>query len=161
MIAIFANNLRTSQTDDIGSRVSDAVQSISVRPSEWFASDGFTITDGDTIKMNGAQDGTRLVGFNTPEIFSPGCAAELELGRQAHARLRELVAEAQTVDVEPVACACRPGTEGTDNCNFGRSCAILRTDGTDVGQTLISEGLAVPFICGATSCPPTPKPWCG
>jgi hypothetical protein len=25
---------------------------------------------------------------------------------------------------------------------------------------LIAEGLAVPFVCGATSCPKTPRPWC-
>jgi hypothetical protein len=26
---------------------------------------------------------------------------------------------------------------------------------------LIEEGLAVPFVCGATRCPRTPRPWCG
>jgi hypothetical protein len=25
---------------------------------------------------------------------------------------------------------------------------------------LIEEGLAVPFVCGATHCPKTPRPWC-
>lgn len=57
--------------------------------------------------------------------------------------------------------ACAPGAEGTDRCNYGRSCGILRSNGEDVGKILISEGLAAPYICGATACPPPPRPWCG
>ena len=30
----------------------------------------------------------------------------------------------------------------------------------DVGAILIEESLAVPFVCGATDCPKTPRPWC-
>jgi hypothetical protein len=37
----------------------------------------------------------------------------------------------------------------------------LKADGRDVGAILIGEAFAVPFICGATQCPATPKPWCG
>ena len=36
----------------------------------------------------------------------------------------------------------------------------LASEGRDVGAILIEEGLAVPFICGATHCPKTPRPWC-
>nr|WP_246799165.1 thermonuclease family protein [Rhizobium leguminosarum] len=120
----------------------------------------FTITDGDTIRLN---DGTpvRLVGFNTPEKFEPRCSAEAALGNRASARLKELVAGARTTEVALVQCACKPGTEGTKKCNYGRSCGTLSVDGRDVGQTLIAEGLAVSFVCGATRCPPTPRPWCG
>jgi endonuclease YncB( thermonuclease family) len=120
----------------------------------------FTITDGDTIRLN---DGTRvrLVGFNTPEKFEPQCSAEAALGNRASARLKELVAGAGTTEVNLVPCACKPGTEGTKRCNYGRSCGTLSVDGRDVGQTLIAEGLAVSVICGATRCPPTPRPWCG
>lgn len=118
----------------------------------------FSITDGDTIKMD---DGTRvrLVGFNTPEKFEPRCDHERELGVQASKRLVEIVSSGNSA-VTKVACSCKPGTEGTDRCNYGRSCGILKVDGRDVGQTLISEGLAVPFICGLNGCPPTPRPWC-
>jgi hypothetical protein len=45
-------------------------------------------------------------------------------------------------------------------CNHGRACGTLRSNGRDVGAILIAEGLAVPFVCGATSCPKTPRPWC-
>lgn len=119
----------------------------------------FTVTDGDTIHISGEISGFRLVGFNTPETRSPQCDRERELGNRATARLKELVATSR-LELTKVACACRPGTEGTETCNYGRSCGILMVDGRDVGQILISEGLAVPFVCSGTSCPQTPRPWC-
>jgi hypothetical protein len=36
----------------------------------------------------------------------------------------------------------------------------LKSRGRDVGTILMEEGLAVPFVCGATRCPKTPRPWC-
>ncbi|MBX5157635.1 thermonuclease family protein [Rhizobium sp. NZLR8] len=119
----------------------------------------FTVTDGDTVRVVGDAAGTRLVGFNTPEVFSPQCDYERQQGELASARLRELVADGRA-RLTKVACACRPGTEGTKKCNHGRSCGTLLVDGKDVGTILIGEGLAVPFVCGRTSCPPTPRPWC-
>jgi micrococcal nuclease len=120
----------------------------------------FTVTDGDTIHISGEISGLRLVGFNTPETRSPQCDRECELGNRATARLKELVATSR-LQLTKVACACRPGTEGTETCNYRRSCGILMVDGRDVGQILISEGLAVSFVCSGSSCPPTPRPWCG
>lgn len=130
----------------------------SAAPSAGFQSQSFTVTDGDTVRMS---DGTRvrLVGFNTPEKFEPKCSREAALGNEASERLRQLVASG-TSKVTRVACSCKPGTEGTDKCNHGRSCGTLTVDGRDVGEILISEGLAVSFVCGDTSCPPTPRPWC-
>ncbi len=120
----------------------------------------FTVTDGDTIRLN---NGTRvrLIGFNTPEKFEPLCSNEARLGNRASERLRELVGGANSTNVSLVACSCQPGTQGTKKCNYGRSCGKLEVDGRDVGQILINEGLAVPFVCGVTGCPPTPRPWCG
>ncbi|WP_018447859.1 thermonuclease family protein [Rhizobium gallicum] len=119
----------------------------------------FSVTDGDTVHVVGEAAGTRLVGFNTPEKFSPQCEYERQQGERASARLRELVAHG-SARLTKVACACAPGTEGTKKCNHGRYCGTLLVDGKDVGSILISEGLAVPFVCGRTSCPPTPRPWC-
>ncbi|TPK49601.1 thermonuclease family protein [Mesorhizobium sp. B2-5-4] len=119
----------------------------------------FSITDGDTIRLDGHAKGTRLVGFNAPESIEPRCAVEADLGRRAKARLTELVASAK-LELRMIPCSCPSGTEGTDRCNYGRSCGSLFANGMDVGDVLISEGLAVPFICGETSCPPTPRPWC-
>ena len=121
-------------------------------------SSNLSITDGDTIRIGGER--MRLVGFNTPETIEPVCAEERALGQKAKARLRQLVSKGR-LSLERVRCSCKPGTEGTDRCNYGRSCGVLRVDGRDVGDVLIAEGLAVPFVCGDTSCPPTPKPWCG
>ncbi|MES0091022.1 thermonuclease family protein [Mesorhizobium sp. M0030] len=119
----------------------------------------FSITDGDTIRLDGTAKGTRLVGFNAPESIEPRCTVEADLGRRAKARLTELVASAK-LELKMVPCSCPSGTEGTDRCNYGRSCGTLFANGQNVGDVLIAEGLAVPFVCGATSCPPTPRPWC-
>jgi hypothetical protein len=102
----------------------------------------------------------RLVGFNTPEKIEPQCDIERSLGIAASERLERLV-DGGDLDFASVRCACWPFTDGTDACNFGRACGTLRAGGRDVGAILIDEGLAVPFACGLTSCPPTPRPWCG
>jgi endonuclease YncB( thermonuclease family) len=128
-------------------------------PDKRFAPISIRVIDGDTIRLNGRRPNVRLVGFNTPETRRPRCPAEAALGAQATRRLRELVREGN-LDFTRVACACAPGTEGTDACNFGRACGRLKSSGRDVGDILISERLAVPFHCGATSCPPMPRPWC-
>lgn len=135
--------------------------SITLAHADPISRDAFTVTDGDTIRVVGEAKGTRLVGFNAPETNDARCDAERDLGRQATDRLKGIVAAAASLDLTKVACACRPGTEGTDKCNFGRSCGTLRADGRDVGDVLIAEGLAVPFTCGETSCPRLPRPWCG
>lgn len=134
------------------------VAALSSQPSGPYFSRGISVTDGDTVNVQG--QAFRLVGFNAPETYRAECASEKALGNRATSRLRSLLA-AGNVSLQPVACACPPGTEGTDACNYGRSCGILRAAGRDVGAILISEGLAVPFNCRGNSCPPTPRPWCG
>lgn len=128
---------------------------------DYYTARDFSITDGDTVQIYGARKGTRLVGFNTPETYQPQCNRERALGQQATDRLENLVRSASQVQLRLVACACPPGTQGTNECNFGRSCGVLRVDGRDVGDILVSEGLAAPFQCGPTSCPRLPRPWCG
>jgi endonuclease YncB( thermonuclease family) len=161
VVGLVGNFLGPSGTVDTSQSTPSAVGSdVGVIKTSTAGNARFTVTDGDTIRLdNGTR--VRLVGFNTPEKFEPQCAAEASLGNRASARLKELVAGATTTKVILVACACKPGTEGTKRCNYGRSCGMLSVDGRDVGKTLIAEGLAVPFVCGATGCPPTPRPWCG
>lgn len=142
---------------DVSSLLSTTSPAYAVRP---ISLKEFSITDGDTIRIRGDARGTRLVGFNAPESIKPQCPQEGALGLKAKARLRQLASSA-TLELQQVPCSCAPGTEGTNACNYGRSCAILRADGRDIGQVLIAEGLAVPFVCGVRSCPPTPRPWCG
>lgn len=134
---------------------------LSVAPAiaEPIAPASIRVIDGDTIEVEGRKPTIRLVGFNAPEIRNAKCEDEGRLGVNATNRLRELV-KAGNLDLTLVRCACKPGTEGTRKCNYGRSCGVLKANGRDVGQILIAEGLAVSFRCGEISCPKMPRPWC-
>ena len=114
------------------------------------------VLDGDTVRIAG--ETFRLVGFDAPETYRAQCPIEREIGNRATFRLRQLVANGG-LDLEPVACSCRAGTEGTMRCNYGRSCGVLTVRGQDVGAMLIAEGLARAFVCSRTSCP-VRQPWC-
>ena len=115
------------------------------------------VIDGDTVRFDGAV--YRLVGFDTPERGDKArCDDERHRAEAATTRLRALVASGDARLI-PVVCSCRPGQEGTPNCNFGRLCGSLLIGGRDSGGILISEGLAHPYVCSATSCPQR-RPWC-
>ena len=132
---------------------------VAAPPALAIEADQVRVIDGDTIRVFHKKPNVRLVGFNAPETRAARCAAERALGDRATRRLRDLVRDSK-LEYVPVKCSCREGTHGTFSCNLGRGCGILNANNRDVGEILISEGLAVPFICGRTSCPPTPKPWC-
>ena len=125
------------------------------------APEDIAVLDGDTIRIRTSAPSIRLVGFNAPETKRGkfACEAERQLGIRASARLRELV-KGGNLDFEFVACSCPAGTEGRRSCNYGRKCGTLKSNGRDVGEILIEEKLAVPFVCGPISCPTTPRPWC-
>lgn len=94
------------------------------------------VIDGDTVDA-GFDANIRLTlndgsGFDTPETFRSGCASEADLGSQATARLNQLPRDANTTEL----------ALGGRSCGFGRYCGALRVDGTNVGETLIGEGLA-------------------
>jgi endonuclease YncB( thermonuclease family) len=117
-----------------------------------------SVIDGDTVRV---QNRTfRLVGFDTPETGDRAkCDYERDLGERATQRLRDLIGSAASIELTPLPCACLPGTHGTSQCNYGRSCGTLRANGRDVGAILISEGLARPYSCGPTGCPRRGQ-WC-
>ena len=115
------------------------------------------VIDGDTVRLQGVV--YRLTGFDAPERGDKArCDYERRRAEEATRRLRSLIAGGGT-SFKRVACACRPGQEGTNNCNYGRLCGSVSINGSDVGQILISEGLAHSYVCGATSCPQR-RPWC-
>jgi micrococcal nuclease len=117
------------------------------------------VLDGDTIRLNQIKPDVRLVNFNAPETTSAKCDAERALGQRAARRLRELV-QAGGLEFVSVKCSCVPSTAGTRYCNRGRRCGTLKAKGRDIGEILIAEGLAVPFVCGRYRCPKTSRPWC-
>lgn len=88
------------------------------------------VVDGDTIWLNGQN--LRLQSYDTPEPYTDICGgqAEVALARRASARLLELLnSSAFTVE-----------TGRQDR--YGRVLATIRIGGRDVGDILISEGLA-------------------
>jgi endonuclease YncB( thermonuclease family) len=138
--------VRTVPTSPSAPTVSRSVTSLSIQ-----------VVDGDTVRSGGAV--YRLVGFDAPESGDNArCLSENVLAQRATQRLRQLILEGD-VQLTRVPCACRAGTEGTRNCNFGRLCGRLTARGRDVAGIMISEGLARSFVCGATSCPPR-QSWC-
>jgi len=116
------------------------------------------VVDGDTIKVEGKT--VRLVGFDAPELGGHAhCGLERVLAARATSRLRQIIRNGDDIDLRFVACSCRPGTEGTMGCNYGRACAYLTVDGKDVGDTLMDEKLAHPYVCGRYTCPGR-QSWC-
>ena len=100
------------------------------------------VIDGDTVRItcnDGSYRSARLVGFDTPETYQPGCAAEKALGLRATAHLRALVANSTLVEVAP-------GGTGPDK--YGRMLLKLYLDGKPVAGDMINAGLAVPYDGG-------------
>jgi endonuclease YncB( thermonuclease family) len=88
------------------------------------------VVDGDTIWLNGQN--LRLQNYDTPEPYNDICGgqAEVALARKASARLLELLNS-------------NPFTVETGRKDrYGRVLATIRINGRDVGDILISEGLA-------------------
>ncbi len=129
----------------------------SIARAEPVAPSDVYVVDGDTIEVGGKR--IRLVGFDAPELDHARCTDERNLAERAASRLRQVIREGDDVDVRFIACSCRPGTEGTRLCNWGRACAYLVVDGRDVGEILMAEKLAHPYVCGRYSCPRR-QPWC-
>lgn len=88
------------------------------------------VVDGDTFWLDGTK--IRIADIDTPEISRPSCLHEKVLGRQATARLIELlnagpfdlIAYEQDTDV------------------YGRSLRIVSRNGQSLGDVLVREGLA-------------------
>jgi endonuclease YncB( thermonuclease family) len=93
---------------------------------------GLRVIDGDTIDWNGQR--WRLAAHDAPELYGH-CAYERE--------------SAWSHTLQPVRC-----WHGARD-HYGRRCAIVKVAGEDVGQTLVREGLAVPFPQ-----PTRARPWC-
>lgn len=96
-------------------------------PRHYFA------VDGDTLLHRGSGQRYRIANIDTPEIGrSARCAAERRLGETARRRVRDHLAAARALRVEP--------TGRTDD--YGRIVARVVIDGRDLGTMLIAEGVA-------------------
>jgi endonuclease YncB( thermonuclease family) len=98
------------------------------------------VVDGDTLRITCPETGevrARLMGFDTPEVFSPRCPAEREAGEAATRRLAALLAEARRI---------RFAFEGRDR--YGRALTRLWLDGRDAATLMIAAGLARPYAGG-------------
>ena len=99
------------------------------------------VVDGDTLFVGGAK--VRIANIDAPETHEYGCPAELALGERSANRLRALV-NSGTV---------RLRAADRDVDVYGRRLRTVEVDGVDVGEVLVSEGLARPYHGGR-------KPWC-
>lgn len=92
---------------------------------------GQTIVDGDIIKLNGTT--YRLWGIDAPESQQL-CADGWPAGRAALSFLRDLTRN------KAVACDAKT----TDR--YGRTVAICRGDGIDLGAAMVAAGMALAFL---------------
>ena len=105
------------------------------------------VADGDTIHL--ACPGTgevkaRLLGFDTPEVYSPRCSEELAAGRRATAVLQQVLRSGPITEAR---------FQGHDR--YGRELVRLEVGGQDVARRMIASGYAVPYSGGHH------PDWCG
>ncbi|NJM81961.1 MAG: hypothetical protein HC844_05180 [Tabrizicola sp.] len=90
------------------------------------------VVDGDTVKLWCAGRGVenaRLLGYDSPEKFSPNCIAELVAAERAGWALRGMILAATDLAVT---------RRGMDR--YDRPLILLRLDGADVAEAMIREG---------------------
>ncbi|WP_133366628.1 thermonuclease family protein [Qipengyuania sediminis] len=94
------------------------------------SSGGNCVIDGDTFRYRGEK--IRVADINTPEVSSPQCAYEAQLGARATARFHQLLNEGPFT-LEP-----------TDRAQdkYGRALFVVTRDGESLGAVLVREGLA-------------------
>ena len=101
------------------------------------------MVDGDTIYLHGQK--IRIAGIDAPETHDYGCSSELDLGERAASRLQALLNSGGAVTLTSI---------DRDEDRYGRKLRNVAVGGADVGETLVSEGLAREYAGGRRS-------WCG
>jgi micrococcal nuclease len=92
------------------------------------------VIDGDTVTLMCPEEGlgsARLMGFDTPEKYSPKCVGEFIAAEKATWALRTLIQKADRLKVTH---------EGSDQ--YGRALVRLQLDGVDASRLMIRQGLA-------------------
>jgi endonuclease YncB( thermonuclease family) len=106
------------------------------------------VVDGDTVDIDRVR--VRIQPIDTPETWEPRCAAELELGLKAKARLVELLGDGSGVRY-----VIGPGRDP-----YRRTLARVYVGDTDVGEVLMSEGLALLWTPGPKAKAARLAQWC-
>lgn len=111
----------------------------------FFAAGPTSVVDGDTI--NFGNERVRIANIDTPEIHSAKCDAEKRLGLVAKRRVAELLAGGDII--------IHRGDPNTGRLNdrHGRTLATIEVAGEDIGEVMITEGLARPWTGKR-------QPWC-
>lgn len=89
------------------------------------------VVDGDTFYHHGTA--VRIADIDAPEVGTPACLHEAEVGTQATYRLLALLNAGRFV----LAPAAGPATD-----DYGRALRLVLRDGRSLGGTLVHEGLA-------------------
>ena len=90
-----------------------------------------TITDGDTLKLNGVT--YRLWGVDAPET-KQDCPDGWAAGRLATTHLQSLISGRNVI------------CERKDRDRYGRTVAICRAGGEDLGAIMVRDGYAWAFL---------------
>ncbi len=94
------------------------------------------VVDGDTFWYEGTK--IRIADIDTPETHPPRCGLEARLGAAATNRLQALL-NAGSFKLEVV---------DRDTDRYGRKLRRVMRSGRSIGDTLIAEGLARPYVGG-------------
>ena len=101
------------------------------------------VVDGDTVRIDATR--YRIHNIDAPELTRARCLREETLAVMAKQRLYELTRN--EFQLRPVACFHK--TERNPHDNYGRTCVAISVNTPegwqDVGEILVSEGLAVRF----------------
>jgi endonuclease YncB( thermonuclease family) len=92
------------------------------------------VVDGDTFWYRGAK--IRIADINAPEVSSPACAREADLGNRATGRLLVLL------NAGPFTLAPNNDGTGRDHDRYGRRLRTVTRHGASLGGELVREGLA-------------------
>ena len=111
-------------------------ESVAATPFTLCHSGGGTncVVDGDTFWMAGAK--IRIADIDTPETHPARCPEEARLGAAATQRLQALL-NSGAVTLHSI---------DRDTDRYGRLLRRVTVDGRGVGDTLIAEGLARPYL---------------
>ncbi len=105
------------------------------------------LIDGDTVDVQGER--IRILNIDAPESFRSRCEAELKLALRTKERLGQLL-RSGPVEID---------RHGQDR--YRRTLARLSVRQGDVGNILVSEGLALPWKDGRHAKEQRLQVWCG